>query len=74
MWFGPPPANFIDKNRRITRWVRFTKENYLYQGEMDFSGKRDGRGVTIVPGKGIFCGYYQDGKCFGEMIGIMEEQ
>ena len=74
MWFGPPPPNFVDKNRRITRWVRYTKENYLYQGEMDLYGNRDGRGVTILPGKGLFVGHYLNGKCFGEMMGFMSDQ
>ena len=56
--------------RKIRTWSQLAHaEDSFYQGEYNFYGDRDGKGIEIMPNKMIL-GWWNHGKLHGDIVTI----
>ena len=61
---GPIDDNPEDvKKRHFTKWIQVanTDKTHYYQGHLDESDIKDGRGIAIIPGEWLTIGHFRHG-------------
>jgi len=69
----PPVDGYKNANRRFVAWRKDPGyADRYYQGELDETGKPDGRGVSIKVGRCLRIGHYKKGEMHGQQHEIFD--
>ena len=74
MKFQTPPDWYQENKRKCVKWTKGEdlpkpEPNSFYQGEVNESGNRDGKGVTVFAGAAVVSiAYYKDGVKDGQEL------